>query len=265
MLVPVACVSGAFAEAIVIASDAAGIREGQLIGPGEEVVLAPGEMIIVLEQSGEVREIRATLRYGSTADGEEIRQARAADPLIWKGRRGEIGGTRSNDYEACLDEAETRDDLNESDCERLFPAPVSEPRVSVDFSTQLESLPPASMMFLEIAASFDSILLCDLSQEAAGGRSDALRIGPRKGRLMKLRQNVIAMVPMRGGARITAPDRPGDYRIDCLAVEPDAEGAFDKVQEHVGTPGAERQIMASYAEMRGFRFAMTSLAVPVRE
>ncbi len=265
MLAPLACVSGAFAEAIVLVSDAAGIREGQLIGPGEEVVLAPGETIIVLDQSGEVHEIRETRRYGSTADGDEIRQAQAADPLIWKDRRGEIGGTRSNDYDACVDEAETRGDLNESDCERFFPAPESAPSLSVNFSTQVEFLRPASMIFLEIAASFDSMLFCDLSQEAAGGRSDPLSIGPHKGRLMKLRQNVKAMAPTRGGARIAAPDRPGDYRVDCLAVDVDAAGAFDKVHDHVGTPGARRQIMASYAEMRGGRFAMASLAVSVRE
>ena len=220
--------AGALADGLVVESDAIGYAVGDVVKAGEDIRLEAGERLVILDQSGEVAAIETSGPY-RIADmaqaGEEIGALGVLDTAFDPGRRADIGGTRAEDEQACRAAAAERGDLYADHCARARPEAAPAPALDIAIALRAGAVQPADPLMFKLEATFDSIALCAASEAADGAQSYPLDLSAEHGAL-RLMDGVPAMAPRRGSPRLVAPDTPGDYQVDCIAVDPDTWAAF---------------------------------------
>lgn len=255
----------AAADGVVIASTSAAYPEGAIIGKGQTLVLTSGETVSILDRSGELLSMNQSGAYLGATDTEKApAQARptAMEAALWTGQRADIGGTRTEDLETCLADAETRPDLSVEDCQRAFPDTPRPPALEVGLAMRSGHLRPNDLMIFKVEASFDAKVSCTAAADLNDAPRYALSLGVQERALLRLSQNVTAMAPQRGSPIITAPEEPGTYRVDCIAVDVATVDRLTAALDENIEPTAA--MMRSYARVNEAVMAETTLKVVVR-
>ncbi|MEM0986868.1 MAG: hypothetical protein AAGJ32_11520 [Pseudomonadota bacterium] len=262
-IVALAFAPPATADGLVIESAAAGYTTGDIIPAGAPITLAEGESIQVLDQSGERIAVSQSGPYAGDvpASALAISGLSLADATLDPGRRADIGGTRADDYEACLAQAEVRDDLDREDCDRARQKSVS-PELEIGLAVRAATFKPGDPLIFKLKSTFDARVFCSAAQAGDAQIAYPMELaGPREP--LRLMGNVTAMAPQRGSPRLVAPDVPGNYRVECFAVDAETLETFNTATSEISDAHPETWLLRSYAEMRQAPFALGELTVTV--
>ncbi|MEO0713970.1 MAG: hypothetical protein AAFY37_08655 [Pseudomonadota bacterium] len=253
----------AFADGLVIETTSSAYAAGDVIVSGSEITLGVGEQVVVLDQSGEIVTVEETGAYDATSaiEAEDVDLIDAAfDP----GRRADIGGTRAEDHDACVAAARERGDHDASHCDRAFPPEPVAPTLTIGTALRAGPVQPAAPLIFKLEATFDSMALCAASLNVEGAQTYPLEMSQDRGAL-RLMGDVPAMAPRRGSPRIVAPDAPGDYKVSCLAVDPQTWTAFSAAMADDASYALSVHLLERYASLRDAPMARTAMTVRVAE
>ena len=258
----------AAAQGVIIESSSSAYARGDILAPGDQVQLSPGEEIIILDQSGDIARFDASGPYGTAG----LREASAAasevnvvEVAIWNARRADIGGTREPDYEACLKAAETRAGLRPEDCEAFDRNAVDPPSLELGFLGSRETRRPGESMRLRFRASFDAAITCTLQGGTADRHVRRVPLGRATAGAMRLNSRTLAYAPQPGGDTIPAPMTEGEYTLSCIAVD------FHSVRDFCPAEGsmpdlASRDVtLVRFARLRQRPVAFAELTFAVTE
>lgn len=257
--------ASAIADGVIISSTDPAYETGMIVRSDDVLSLENGASITVLDQSGEIFNFSETGRYNAAAEGHvaSAPQLTLAAAATNPGQRSDIGGTRAEDFESCLEHAETREDLTEEDCSRAFPPAPAGPELDISLGVRAASVRPSDPLYFKLTASFDSIVTCGATDVTIQNDVVPLLLSSG-GHSLHLMKEVVAMAPQRGSPRLVAPDSAGTYRVSCLAVSPDTWAAFDAI----GTPPSSyakfQTVLAAWSEVRGGPTAQAQLDITVK-
>lgn len=266
MLAGASAAAIAAADGLVIASTSADYPVGTVIAAGSHVEVAAGQRIDVLDQTGEMFELTASGPYdGAGPAPQRVGETMTvADAAFRPGRRADIGGTRAEDHEACLEEARIRADLDAEDCARAFPPSPQGPALEVGLAVRAATFKPGDPLIFKLKASFDARVFCTAARAGENAETYALELSGGKAPL-KLMGNVTAMAPQRGSPRLVAPDEAGDYVVSCFAVDPATWEAFETATAEIADANPHAWLLKSFADMRGAPLASGEVKVSVTE
>ncbi|MEM7766895.1 MAG: hypothetical protein AAF253_05340 [Pseudomonadota bacterium] len=255
----------ASADGLVIESGASNHAVGDVIEAGAMVTLGADESLVVLDQSGEVFTLTASAPYaaGTLSQGADDGLS-MADAAFNPGRRSDIGGTRTEDYETCLANAQARADLDPADCDRAQPEAPAAPALTVGLAVRAATFNPGDRLIFRLKSSFDSRVSCSATQVGNGDTAAPMELAG-DGSPLRLMSNVSAMAPQRGSPRLVAPDVPGLYRVECLAVDRAAWDAYQSATAELTAVAADPVLLSRFAGLRGADIATGTVDVTVVE
>ena len=250
----------AFADGLVLSSSSDDFARGDVIKENDMILLAPGEMLEVLDQTGMRFEISTSMTYSAAANQAgaaritEVSKPSLMDAAFDSGKHAEIGGVRSEDLETCLTNAKTDQTLSEEMCNRARPDTSSAPELQLELMGEQETLTGAPLR-LRIKSNIDAALLCpDL--QVSNSSFDATWI--------RLQKNVTVMAPSRATRSFAAPTQSGEHEVSCLAIDLDSWVTLCRATNGQDTCTlAEAGFAKTYAEMRNAPIATTQFLVTV--
>ena len=260
----------AIAEGVVLQSTSEAYPRGAIVASGEALHLAAGESLTILDKSGAIEVFDAPGQYGSDATSPGEREIDRDFPIveaaIWDRQRAEIGGTREFDFSACVEAAETRDDLTLADCERTRAHIEAGPQLELGFTGYAATRKPGEALHLSLKTNFEARVACQMASEQGEAHHRTLGIGHRGEADYHLRKNLVVFVPMRGTPAIKAPDTPGQYAIRCKAVDADTASTFEEVADPwLNEPTERAEVLETFARLRGAPTVSAELTLSVQE
>ena len=204
-------VSGAHAEGVVFESTIADYKLGQIIASGEAIELPAGEHVKILSRDGEQIVIRETSIYDAdNAEDDASSQPSAFEIAIWKKRRADIGGTRGDRFEQCLEAAEKDPTLEEADCEQLVGAGQAAPTFEISNTSVRSALRPSQDLRVKMVSDFNAITSCQLQRADQSAETTELRLGTHGKRTTRMLAGTPKHIPQRGVPAPKAPEQAGE-------------------------------------------------------
>lgn len=250
----------AHADGLVVETSSAEYSYGDIIKTGDMVTVAEGETLAVLDQSGELVIIDQTQKYSSGRSVPPRKTVSLLDAVTGSGHRADIGGTRTDDFDTCLAEAEKRDDLNADDCTRAFPEATGAPTLDVRLAMRTASLKPGDPLMFKLEANFDAVVTCTASATDGTAPPNPLDLAGTPG--LHLMENVMAMAPLRGSPRLFAPAETGSYTVTCRAIDAHTWTDFTSATR---APSIDADLLDQYVELRSVPTATASTEIMVAE
>ncbi|MEO1324404.1 MAG: hypothetical protein AAFV59_15505, partial [Pseudomonadota bacterium] len=204
------------AEGVVIQSSVDTYKDGQTIKDGEWIDLPTGAFISVINDEGEVFEIREPSVFGA----EEAAQGATPAPsplqvIVWDKRYAAIGGTRGDDYNECSELAEETPELTLDECLAKRASAATQPAFSIHYSGVRDSFRPGGKIRFQLRTDYDAVVSCKISDPELGYAS---QLGTFGSELIQVPGSAVKHVPGRGGDPIFAPEEEGMVKISCFAV-----------------------------------------------
>lgn len=254
----------AFADGVVMKSTSPAYARGARVGPGQEIRLTPGEELVILDQSGEKLTITVTGPYRPAPGGgagaptaEEVKADALRRAFLATLPTG-VGSVSTQD--GCIAAMASGGALSESGCRIAFPSatktaarPVS-PAITVEMATEAKEIAPRAMVPMVVSTNFDAAVACSLGSPAFAGANAEIP-------LSLAGSNVWFTLRTKGDGKAVdtdyaapAPDKPGDYRVSCRAVDPETwRIANDAAGDLLF--GDFIQVLREFAGVRGVPFA----------
>ena len=240
----------AHADGVVVKSKATKYAKGDIVQEGQSVSLGPSESIVILHASGELVTLTESSVFGDHEE-DETPNVSAIDAAVWNERRADMGGTRAQDFEDCLESARKRDDLTEQYCAKLFPQDGNDgPQFDLVYRGNPDNVYVSSPLRLSLQASFDANVTCTL-RGVDNDMEQSLPVGPGGKSSLRLTSGVKANLPRRGGRVISVPSNVGIYRVTCIAVDVRAKRAVDAAGESLGDEVALSDLYQRFALVSG--------------
>jgi len=282
LIVATFCVGGAYATeaevaapaAVVIESSSSTYARGDSFARDVVFNLAEGERVVLLDWRGEVQtfEVPGSHRLVEE-DAREVTVAESAlEALFAPPGRAEIGATRDGELDICLNEAKEDPAKTEEDCYAKFGE--EEPDVDVETMQSTSVYVAGSSASFVVTSNFDAMMSCVSVRVDQSGDVTVLQMGPAgdDGRpALNLSANVKAYAPVRGGADIKLSDEPGNYKMDCMAVE---TTAWEEMIEAINAAGGNAsaieavefdRMLSAYTIMKGVPHIRRSLDIEIVE
>jgi|GEM_PF-5275655 len=259
-------VSGAQAEGVVFESTIADYKLGQIIASGEAIELPAGEHVKILSRDGEQIVIRETSIYDAdNAEDEASSQPSAFEIAIWNKRRADIGGTRGDRFEQCLEAAEKDPTLEEADCEQLVGADQAAPTFEISNTSVRSALRPSQDLRVKMVSDFNAIASCQIQRADQSAETTELRLGTQGKRTTRMLAGTPKHIPQRGVPAPKAPEQAGEYTLTCLAISSAAVDLFGTAMEGAVAHADRDLLTARFAEIRGEPVALGSLTFTVSD
>lgn len=256
----------AHAEGVVFESTIADYKLGQIIASGEAIELPAGAHIKILSRDGEQIVIREPTIY----DAENAEDGAPSKPsafavAIWNKRRADIGGTRGDRFERCLEAAQDDPALEEADCEQLVSSDQPAPTFMISNTSVRSELRPSQDLRVKMVSDFNAIASCRLEPSDQTSETTDLLLGTQGKRTTRMLAGTPKHIPQRGVPAPKAPEHPGEYTLTCLAISSAAVDLFGKAMDGV-VANADRDLLtARFAEVRGEPVAFGSLTFTVSD
>jgi hypothetical protein len=258
-----------------VRSSSPAYARGAHVAPGQELRLTQGEELVVLDQSGEKLTISATGAYkpgaatpgGAAAPSAQQVKAEALKAAFLATLPVGVGAVSSQD--GCISAAGNGGSLSEAGCRIAFPAapgkasakPVN-PRVSVEMATEAKEIAPHAATPMVVSTSFDAVIACSLGSPNFAGVNAEIP-------LSLAGASVWFNLRPKGDGKdadtdfsATAPDKPGQYKVMCRAVDPETwRLANDAAGDLLF--GDFIALLRQYASVRGASFAEDTLEFTV--
>ena len=248
LMLSLVCSSQAFADGVVLRSDAPGLMRGTVIAANQHVELTESQTVIVLDQSGEVLTLTTSGPYISEVPGSKAASRSA--------QSGKIGGTRLENREKCYASANKQGgSVTRAMCEKAFPTMAGN-LMTLGLFGNGNTVQANDVIALKLNAQFDATVVCRL------GANSWLNLGGDTN-ILNLIEKSPQIAPPPGLASMRAPEQPGSYKITCLAVDATSWRIANRVTELDANTGEDFELIALFATLRGGEAAEETLLLSV--
>lgn len=253
----------AAAEGLVISSAVPDYPRGRIVADGEQVVLASGQWVEMLDRSGRRVRMERTGAYG--ADREAAARpgvlAAAGSAAVAPANRSDIGGVRAPSFDACLLQAR-RQGLGlaaEAECRKQFDLPERPGAIQVEVRP-VGDLHPSRPLYIRIRTDFAAGVACTFVGE--DGRSIApIRLDGGDDIWVRVSPGRRLEAPSRSVAAPVLPSAPGARSIACAAVDQEVLRKIAPMLPEDLDPAEEMRLLSGYAAMAGRTRAEIALAL----
>ncbi|MEM1146819.1 MAG: hypothetical protein AAGH49_03450 [Pseudomonadota bacterium] len=254
----------AHADGVVFESTIAKYKIGQIIAAGETIDLPAGEQIKILNRDGKQVPISGRVVYKAAENLASTRQAPSPfDIATWNKRRADIGATRGDMYDQCIEDAANDPALDASDCEQDPVDADRGPSFAIKNAALRSEIRPSQALRIEMVADFHAIAKCRMHPVDTPADGWVLDLGPNGNASARVVANTPKYIPQRGVTAPQAPAMPGEYIVTCLAISP---SVFDLIGNTLGgiVKDADRDLfLMRFAELRGEPAAIGTLSLTV--